>query len=222
MDKKASYYAMIDLIDEQLGRLFEKLEALGQRDNTVIIFMSDHGEMLGDHGLIQKGCRFNEGAVRVPLIVSCPQRFATGETYDGLIELVDIAPTLAELAGIPFPTVHGKSLLPLLEGRADQYTPRTHAYCEYFDCVSEYDVEGRLIPTVNPSMGTMYTDGAYKLVIYHNVGLGELYDLKNDPDEFTNLWDEPNYAAIRADLMLKSYNLTILSADMGPEKIHPF
>src|SRR5690606_24088970 len=65
---KAAYYAMIKLIDDNIGRMIDALEETGQRDNTVIIFMSDHGEMLGDHGLIQKGCRFYEGLVRVPLI----------------------------------------------------------------------------------------------------------------------------------------------------------
>ena len=67
--QKASYYGMIELIDEQVGRMLEALSRTGQRDNTVVIFMSDDGEMLGDHGLTTKGCRFYEGAVRVPLIV---------------------------------------------------------------------------------------------------------------------------------------------------------
>ena len=65
---QAAYYAMIKLIDDQVGRILDALEASGQRDNTVVIFMSDHGETLGDHGLIQKGCRFYEGLVHVPLI----------------------------------------------------------------------------------------------------------------------------------------------------------
>src|SRR5690606_25469348 len=72
---KASYYGMIERIDEQVGRLLDVLEETGQRDDTLVIFTSDHGEMLGDHGLLTKGCRFYEGAVRVPLIISWPLRF---------------------------------------------------------------------------------------------------------------------------------------------------
>ena len=74
---KAAYYAMIQLIDEQLGRILETLDETGQRENTVIIFTSDHGETLGDHGLIQKGCRFYEGLVRVPLIFVWQDQFVT-------------------------------------------------------------------------------------------------------------------------------------------------
>ncbi|MBZ0301268.1 MAG: sulfatase-like hydrolase/transferase, partial [Anaerolineae bacterium] len=72
---QAAYYAMIELIDENLGRLIEVLERTGQRENTIIIFMSDHGETLGDHGLVAKGCRFYEGLVHVPLIISWPGVF---------------------------------------------------------------------------------------------------------------------------------------------------
>src|SRR5690606_36056551 len=75
---KASYYGMVQIIDENVGRLLDALERTGQREDTVVIFMSDHGEMLGDHGLQQKGCRFYEGLVRVPLIMSWPGRFQGG------------------------------------------------------------------------------------------------------------------------------------------------
>lgn len=70
----AAYYAMIELVDHNVGRMLTALEATGQRDNTIVVFMSDHGELLGDHGLMHKGCRFYEGLVRLPLIVSWPER----------------------------------------------------------------------------------------------------------------------------------------------------
>ena len=75
---RRTYYASIELIDAQVGRMLDALESSGQRDNTVVIFMSDHGEMLGDHGLTRKGCRFYEGLTHVPLIISCPHRFQGG------------------------------------------------------------------------------------------------------------------------------------------------
>ena len=99
--QKASFYGMIKLIDEQVAACWAALERTGQRDNAVAIFMSDHGELLGDHGLTAKGRRFYEGAVRVPLIISWPGRFRQGVVADGLAELTDVAPTLAELTGEP-------------------------------------------------------------------------------------------------------------------------
>ena len=134
--QKASYYGMIELIDEQVGRMLDALERTGQRDNTVVIFMSDHGEMLGDHGLTAKGCRFYEGAVRVPLIVSWPGRFRQGLVADGLVELTDVAPTLTELTGEPLQWTNGRSLLPILTGQADPAHHRDHARCEYYDALT--------------------------------------------------------------------------------------
>ena len=94
---------MIKLIDDVLGRILETLEETGQRERTMIIFTSDHGEMLGDHGLIQKGCRFYEGLVRVPLIFSLPGHFESGLRSDALVGLLDKTPTLLELAGLEIP-----------------------------------------------------------------------------------------------------------------------
>ena len=86
---KAAYYAMIELIDDQFGRLIDHLEATGQLDDTLIIFHSDHGEMLGDHGLLYKGCRFFEGLVHVPLIFAWRGRIQAGIVSDALVELVE-------------------------------------------------------------------------------------------------------------------------------------
>ena len=123
--QKASYYGMIKLIDEQVGRMLAALERTGQRDNTVVIFMSDHGELLGDHGLTAKGCRFYEGAVRGPLIISWPGRFRQGLVAGGLVELTDVAPTLAELTGEPLQWTNGRSLLPILTGDANRRATAT-------------------------------------------------------------------------------------------------
>src|SRR5690606_20903798 len=85
--RTASYYGMISFIDEQVGRMLEALDRTGQRENTLVVFMSDHGEMLGDHGLVRKGCRFYEGLVRVPLILSWPGIVQQGAVRDDLVEL---------------------------------------------------------------------------------------------------------------------------------------
>ena len=123
---KAAYYAMIELIDDNVGRLLDALERSGQRENTLVIFMSDHGEMLGDHGLVLKGCRFYEGLVRVPLIFSWPGRIPEGVVCDALVELIDIAPTLLDFCDQAHPArMQGKSLHPILVGEADPNRHRT-------------------------------------------------------------------------------------------------
>ena len=135
---KASYYGMVALIDENVGRMLNALERTGQRENTVVIFTSDHGEMLGDHGLTGKGCRFYEALVRVPLIISWPGTFLQGHRADGLTALLDIAPTLADLAGIPLEWTHGKSLIPILAGEDPGHVHHDFVRCEYYDVVDKF------------------------------------------------------------------------------------
>ncbi|MCZ6676318.1 MAG: sulfatase-like hydrolase/transferase [Candidatus Poribacteria bacterium] len=100
---QASYYAMIEQIDHEFGRLLDYLDAKGLRENTIVIFTSDHGEALGDHGLVYKGCRFYEGLVRVPLIISWPTHFLADVQSDALVELLDLVPTLYEVIGADIP-----------------------------------------------------------------------------------------------------------------------
>ncbi|MEJ7640096.1 MAG: sulfatase-like hydrolase/transferase [Singulisphaera sp.] len=122
---RAAYWAMCDLIDVQVGRLLDMLERSGQREETLILFMSDHGEMLGDHGFYLKGPFFYEPAVRVPLMVSWPGVVREARRTPALVELVDLAPTLLEAAGLPpHPGMQGRSLWPLLTGRALRTPPR--------------------------------------------------------------------------------------------------
>ncbi|MEZ4735658.1 MAG: sulfatase-like hydrolase/transferase [Caldilineaceae bacterium] len=209
---QAAYYAMIKLIDDQLGRILDALEERGQRDKTVIIFTSDHGEMLGDHGLIQKGCRFYEGLVRVPLIWSWPGHFATGLRSDALVELTDKAPTLLELAGQTPPAhMQGKSLLPILTGQAAPDQHRDFVRAEYYDALGLAD----------GSFATMYRDRRYKLVVYHGHGLGELYDRAADPHEFNDLWDDPAHQTIKLELLQRSFDASMLAMDRGPQRIGP-
>lgn len=205
----ADYYAMIELVDYNVGRLLDELERTGQRDNTVIVFMSDHGEMLGDHGLILKGAHFYEGLVHVPLIISWPGHFAENRRFDGLVELVDIAPTLLDIAGIEVPYyMQGKSLLPILEGAVgDGYTHKDHVYSEYYYA---------LLGSHDNVYATMYYDGRYKLVVFHGEEVGELYDHERDPDEFHNLWDDEAYMVKKLELMKKSFDASVFTVDPKP------
>ena len=208
----AAYYAMIKLIDDQVGRIMAALDALELRQNTVIIFTSDHGEMLGDHGLIMKGCRFYEGLVRVPLIWSCPGRYLTNLRSGALVELTDIAPTLLDIVGLAKPGyMVGRSLVPILSGEEPPEYHREYARCEYIDAL---DMPGH-------SRATMYFDGRYKLVLYHNHGVGELYDLAQDPQEFNNLWDRESAKDARARLTQCAFDAAISTLYAGPERRGP-
>ena len=209
---QAAYYAMIKLIDDVFGRILETLEETGQRERTMIIFTSDHGEMLGDHGLIQKGCRFYEGLVRVPLIFSFPEHFEQGLRSDALVGLLDKTPTLLELAGLGVPDrMQGMSLLPILKGEASPADHRDFVRCEFYDALDQ--------PA--STFATMYRDRQHKLVVYHGHAHGELYDLETDPGEFENLWDAPSTQSLKVDLMKRSYDASMLAMDRGPRRIGP-
>lgn len=199
---KACYYAEIELIDNQVGRMIEALRATGQLENTIIIYMSDHGEMLGDHGLLFKGCRFFDPLVRVPLIISYPKRFTSDVRSGALVELIDLPPTLLEAAGIEIPdSMQGKSLLPLLQGQADADHHKDYVFSEYHDTLptAALYADGR---ETDRTHSTMHFDGRYKVSMYHGHRLGEIYDLQQDPGEFEDLWDVPGFQNTKADLLL--------------------
>lgn len=211
--KKASYYGMIELVDKHYGRIIDALDEMGLRENTLIIYNSDHGEMLGDHGLTHKGCRFYEGLIRVPLIMSMPGTVAQGVQYDGITELTDIAPTIAEICGYEMTGAHGRSLAPVLAGKPIK--PRKFVRAEYYDTLEidwEYDglrEAGEVCgedADVACAYATMYYDGKYKLNVFHGSYYGELFDLDNDPLEQDNLWEKPEYQDIKMRLLLDSFD----------------
>lgn len=215
----AAYYAMIELIDDNIGRLVDALERTGQRQQTLIIFMSDHGEMLGDHGLLLKGCRFYEGLVRVPLIFSWPGTIAQGVVSEALVELTDVAPTLLELAAEPIrKRMQGRSLVPLLRNTAAAGAHRDFVRCEYYRALNP-DAPGR---RWQGSYATMLRTARYKLVVYHGHTHGELFDLAADPHEFHNLWDDPAHATTRFELLKQSFDALAFAVDLGPPQRYAF
>lgn len=215
---RAAYYAMIELIDDNVGRMLDALEASGQRENTVVIFMSDHGETLGDHGLLLKGCRFYEGLVRVPLICAWPGHFGKGVVRNALVELTDIAPTLLDLADLPVPErMQGRSLLPHLTPGDQPDQHRDYVRCEYYRALNPV-----ANPRFNGTYGTMLRDTQYKLVVYHGHESGELYDLAADPGEFENRWADPAYAAVKLRLLKQSFDALALATDVGPRQVARF
>lgn len=194
----AAYWAMIDLIDAQVGRMLDALEETKQLDDTIVIFMSDHGEMLGDHGIYLKGPYFYEPAIRVPLIISCSGELDSGKVLanvrsQALVELVDIAPTLLEACGLPhYAGMQGRSLWPLLTGQSDLHHHRDDLYSEYYNAMPWHKE-----PTAQMTM--LRTD-RHKLVVAHGLEQGELYDLEMDPTETHNLWNASEHQSLKLAL----------------------
>ena len=208
----AAYYAMVELIDENVGRMIAALEETGQLENTIVIFMSDHGEMLGDHGIYLKGPHFYEAAVHVPLVMQWPNQFQANQRTNGLMELTDIAPTLLDAAGIEIPTaMQGKTLLPILQGTADPHAHRDYVFSEYYNAWSH-----------RHSYGTMYRTETHKMIVYHGTDQGELYDLQADPNEFENLWHNLDHAALKTDLLKATFDASVFTMDPTPLREGPF
>ncbi|MBD3184682.1 sulfatase-like hydrolase/transferase [Candidatus Poribacteria bacterium] len=190
---KASYWAMCDLIDHQVGRMLKTLEDTGQIDNTIIIFTSDHGEMLGDHGIYLKGPFFYEPAVHIPLIISWPGHIKP-QRSKALVELMDMSQTLLDAIELPHhPGMQGKSLWPMLDGKENADYHKDSVYCEYYNAMPWHQ---------NPTaQATMVRNERYKIVAAHGLDEGELYDLKEDPGENKNLWNNPEYIQIKVNML---------------------
>lgn len=206
---KACYYAMIEQVDHQLGRIIDTLRETGQYENTIIIFTSDHGELLGDHGLIYKGARFYEGLTHVPLLISWPAKGVVGRLSDALVELVDLAPTIMEAAGLEVPYyMQGKSLLPIITGEKAPSFHKEYVISEYHGAIG-----GEQMP--DQTHAFMYYDGRYKVVIYQGHDLAEIYDLQEDPGEFDNLWFKEGYEDLKLELLQKAISGYMATSSAG-------
>ncbi len=173
----AGYHATVEFMDQQVGRLLDELDRLKLRDNTTVVFTSDHGYHLGEHEFWQKA-NLHEEVVRVPLIVSAPGR-KTGRATT-FAELVDVYPTVTELAGLPVPkNLHGRSLVPALDD------PKA--------VVREFAYSG------SGRQRSVRTD-RWAYMSYGKNGGEELYDMHADPEQFTNLARDQKYADVLREL----------------------
>ena len=187
--QRAYYLANVTMIDHKIGEILQTLDDRGYLDNAVVIFTSDHGDALGDHGHSQKWTMYDI-ITRMPLIVWSPGRFDGGRTVDALCQLMDIGPTILDLAGVPVPeSMEAQSLLPALAGIS--WEPRPYVF-------AEHSRDGILQET---EFMTMVRSRTWKLVHFLDEPFGQLFDLVNDPDETHNLWDDPAYADKRRELL---------------------
>ena len=209
---RALAYGMMGLVDKGVGRILDHLQRNGLMENTIVVFLSDHGELMGDHGILYKGPFHYQGVLRVPLLMSWPGGgLRGGHTAGGLVSLLDLMPTLLELTGVPYPEepfddfrgpeaaqragarsmydgvprLPGNSLVPLLTGRADAVQDAV---------LIENDEDYRGV-----SLRTLVTDGAI-YTRYRGNRHGELFDLTVDPVQRYNRWADPGAAALRGEM----------------------
>jgi arylsulfatase A-like enzyme len=184
----ANYFGMISLIDHNVGRILIALRDLGLAERTVVVFTTDHGDWLGDHGLILKGPMAYEGLLRVGCIVA-GAGVPAGRVVADPVSTLDLGATFLDYAGVPADGArHGRSLRRLIEGTGDT---RDFAASEWDLTASRCGVPLRL-RTVRTRR--------HKLTLELDSGAGELYDLGGDPHELDNRFDDPGAAAVRKEL----------------------
>jgi len=192
-------YGMVSFVDDEIARVLSTLADLGVREDTLVVFTSDHGDMMGDHWMVRKGPFGFEGLLRTPLVWNWPGTLPEGRRTDGLTSAVDLFPTMLDLCGVssPYPdhplpetleeppALAGTSLVPQLRGEVES--------------VAESVIVENDDDYLGARVRTLVTD-RYKLTVYPGESYGELFDLREDPDELHNRWDDPDYADVKADL----------------------
>jgi arylsulfatase len=178
---RLSYYSKISMIDEKIGGIIDALKVTGEYDNTLIVFAADHGDYMGDFGLVYKGQYLSEVLMRVPMLAKPPMAAYKGRRENAFVNNFDIAATSLVLAGLEVPAeMTAQDLSPFWRGPA---TAKRRPYCF---------MDGHTLRGVR--------DQRWKLVHYEDRPYGELYDLQNDPWEKKNLWSDPSTRAIKAEL----------------------
>jgi arylsulfatase A-like enzyme len=215
----AHYFGQIQLIDDQLGELMRALVESGLDRDTLVIFSADHGEALGDHGLWGKGPYHYDGVIRVPFVARWPGRISPGTQIPTPCSLLDLAPTLVEIAGAKVPgdcpvqppeapaappAWPGRSLVPLL---FNQQSVEERAVLVEMD--EDY---------LGFKLRTLVTR-RHRLTVYSGKPYGELFDLEDDPAEFQNLWARPEHRALRDHLSLQLLDLIIRQDISVPRQV---
>jgi arylsulfatase A-like enzyme len=199
----AHYYALISQVDDAIGRVLRALDASGEADNTIVIFTSDHGDMCGSHRMMDKHCVMYDDIVHVPLIVRWPGRVAPGSVCGQFVcNMLDLAPSIPEMTNSPVApeaSFHGRSLLPLLDGKTPEDWPQ--------EVVSTYNGQqfGLYIQRMIRTREWKY--------IWNPTDVDELYHLESDPYELHNRIADPQVAGLLSELRKKLREVLIQQGD---------
>jgi arylsulfatase A-like enzyme len=190
------------MVDDAVGRVMSALQRLGLADDTVVVFTSDHGDLMGDHSLIFKQGFHYEGLIRVPLLWRDPRDPAPA-VVDRPTSTLDLARTVLGRAGVPVPVgVQG----------VDLFEPQT----ERDGVVIEEDELGIHMGELGPTRLTTFVDGRWRLTLWHGDPQGELFDREADPHELRNLWNNPGAARVKAGLMERLLRERLALVDVLP------
>jgi arylsulfatase A-like enzyme len=229
---RKGYYASIAFLDMQIGRVLDCIDEQGLTNDTLVIFVSDHGDMLFDRGLFTKGAYFYDPSIRVPLLMRWPGRIPAGTRVSELVQHMDITATVLAAMGFTreqLDTInpHSMDLLRLLDEGESYDRRRGWAVCIFRN--SGYGPDGKYFdPAIH---ATMFHDGRYKLVVYHGSSgaktewEGELFDMQNDPKELSNLWQSAKHTEIRSVLLQRMLNWSVnnetrLLGTRGGQRFH--
>ena len=211
-----SYYGSITHIDREVGRILHTLQETGLADDTIVIFASDHGDQMFEHGLVDKNV-FYEASVRVPLMIAYPGKTHPGR-YDELIESIDLLPTLCEWAHINEPYhCQGRSLAPLISGNRRAYQPKESVFCE--NIIPEVFLKDHIrfqkhagVAGVRHPDAKMVRTKRWKYVYYPD-GWSELFDLEADPSELNNLSSSSRHRSIIQEMQSRLLHWLVTSSE---------
>lgn len=217
---RAQYYGEVSLIDECVGRMMKTLDDLSLRANTLVVFMSDHGDLLGDHFLFYKGPYHYRHCAAVPFIVNWPGRVKRGKVVDGIMQEIDLMPTVLDMAGAPTPLgVQGRSQKAVLTTDSED--------TGYTSALIQYGISGASLPAASgldagtPDLWTLRTRG-WRLSYYPGLKTGELYNLGEDPEEFVNLWGRSGLEKQQAMLKDELLDRVLSAHDPLPAREQPY
>ena len=209
-------YGAISMIDHGVGQILAALNSFGLDKNTIVIFTSDHGDFMADHGMILKGLAHFQGVLKIPYIWKVPGVTKSGTITNSLASSIDIPTTILNLLEIKDKyrpkVMQGYDLTPIL--RNPEIKVRDHCIIE-----EDQDYEDAKDLSNLPSMKvrTMITEG-YRITVYNKEGAGDLYDIKKDPDEIHNLWDDENFKHLKSKLLNKMLHELIKLQDRTPRR----
>lgn len=197
------YLATIASVDDNVGRVLDYLDQEQLADNTIVVYTSDQGFYLGEHGWFDKRFMYNE-SFKTPLLIKWPNKITAGTTEDEMVQNLDFAQTFLEMAGVTAPEdMQGKSLVPLLTGKKEAWD-RDAVYYHYYEYPAEHAVKRHY--------GIATKD--YKIIhFYYDVNEWELYDRKKDPQEIHNVIDAPEYAEVAAEMKQKLKEIRVKYKD---------